>query len=57
MFFLAFCAHSSRARADDEVTVRGSRREAGQSTMSARDVREMPGAFGDRSARSRLCRA
>lgn len=33
--------------ADDEVTVRGARREIGQTTMSAKDVREIPGAFGD----------
>jgi TonB family protein len=30
-----------------EVTVRGARREIGQTTMSADDVRQMPGAFGD----------
>ena len=30
-----------------EVTVRGDRREVGQTTLSAHDVREMPGAFGD----------
>jgi hypothetical protein len=30
-----------------EATVRGHRREAGQTTLSAIDVREMPGAFGD----------
>jgi len=30
-----------------DVTVRGSRREIGQTTLSASDVREMPGAFGD----------
>jgi hypothetical protein len=30
-----------------EVTVRGTRREIGQTTLSAADVREMPGAFGD----------
>ena len=30
-----------------EVTVRGTRREPGQTTLSAADVREMPGAFGD----------
>jgi TonB dependent receptor/TonB-dependent Receptor Plug Domain/Gram-negative bacterial TonB protein C-terminal len=31
----------------DEVTVRGKRHEIGQTTLSATDVREMPGAFGD----------
>ena len=30
-----------------EVTVRGARHEIGQTTLSAIDVREMPGAFGD----------
>jgi hypothetical protein len=30
-----------------EVTVVGERREIGQTTLSKRDVREMPGAFGD----------
>jgi hypothetical protein len=30
-----------------EVTVRGARREIGQTTLFAADVREMPGAFGD----------
>jgi hypothetical protein len=30
-----------------EVTVRGHRPEIGQTTLSAADVREMPGAFGD----------
>jgi hypothetical protein len=30
-----------------EVVVRGERREIGQATLSAADVREMPGAFGD----------
>jgi TonB family protein len=30
-----------------DVTVRGTRREIGQTTLSAADVREMPGAFGD----------
>ncbi|HWA72059.1 MAG TPA: TonB-dependent receptor [Polyangiaceae bacterium] len=30
-----------------EVTVVGARREVGQTTLSNRDVREMPGAFGD----------
>jgi TonB family protein len=30
-----------------EVTVRGRRREAGQTTLSAADVRAVPGAFGD----------
>src|SRR5437763_861242 len=30
-----------------DVTVRGQRREIGQTTLSAGDVREMPGAFGD----------
>ena len=29
------------------MTVRGQRREIGQTTLSAADVREMPGAFGD----------
>jgi len=31
----------------DEVTVRGTRREVGETTLSAEDVRELPGAFGD----------
>jgi hypothetical protein len=31
----------------EEVTVRGKRHEIGQMTISAEDVREMPGAFGD----------
>jgi TonB-dependent receptor-like protein len=31
----------------EEVDVRGTRREIGQTTLSATDVREMPGAFGD----------
>ncbi|MFL5304315.1 MAG: TonB-dependent receptor domain-containing protein [Polyangia bacterium] len=30
-----------------DVTVRGQRREIGQTTLTAADVREMPGAFGD----------
>jgi hypothetical protein len=30
-----------------EATVRGQRREVGQTTLSASDIREMPGAFGD----------
>jgi hypothetical protein len=33
--------------APEEVSVRGTRREIGQTTLSANDVREMPGAFGD----------
>src|SRR5262249_34708936 len=33
--------------APQEVTVRGARREVGETTISAADVREMPGAFGD----------
>jgi hypothetical protein len=33
--------------APQEVDVRGTRREIGQTTLSATDVREMPGAFGD----------
>ncbi|MDF2695493.1 MAG: tonB family protein [Labilithrix sp.] len=35
------------APSPDEVTVRGKRHEIGQTTLSATDVREMPGAFGD----------
>ena len=31
----------------EEVMVHGSRREIGETTLSATDVREMPGAFGD----------
>jgi TonB family protein len=31
----------------EEIHVRGARREIGQTTLSAQDVREMPGAFGD----------
>jgi hypothetical protein len=30
-----------------EVTVRGARREVGQTTLTATEVRQMPGAFGD----------
>src|SRR4030095_12062140 len=30
-----------------DLTVVGERREVGQTTLSAADVREMPGAFGD----------
>src|SRR5688572_12931728 len=30
-----------------EIVVRGERREIGQTTLAAEDVREMPGAFGD----------
>jgi TonB family protein len=33
--------------AAEDITVRGKRREIGQATISAQDVREMPGAFGD----------
>jgi TonB family protein len=33
--------------APDEVTVHGARREIGETTLLAADVREMPGAFGD----------
>ena len=33
--------------ATDEVTVRGKRKEIGVMTLSASEVREMPGAFGD----------
>ena len=35
------------AEAPLDVTVRGQRREIGETTLSAADVREMPGAFGD----------
>ena len=31
----------------EEITVRGVRHETGETTLSAADVREMPGAFGD----------
>jgi hypothetical protein len=31
----------------EEVNVRGARREIGQTTLSAPEIREMPGAFGD----------
>ena len=31
----------------EEIIVRGTRRELGQTTLSASDVRELPGAFGD----------
>lgn len=37
----------ARALADEEVRVRGDRREPSATTFSANDVREMPGAFGD----------
>lgn len=33
--------------APEEVSVRGARREVGQTTLSSSDVRQMPGAFGD----------
>jgi TonB family protein len=33
--------------APEEVTVRGTRHEIGETTLSADDVRQMPGAFGD----------
>jgi TonB family protein len=33
--------------APEEVTVHGARHEIGETTLSATDVREMPGAFGD----------
>jgi TonB family protein len=33
--------------APEEVTVRGARREIGETTLSAAEVRDMPGAFGD----------
>jgi TonB family protein len=33
--------------APEEVTVRGTRHEIGETTLSADDVREIPGAFGD----------
>lgn len=33
--------------APEEVSVRGTRREIGETTLSGNDVREMPGAFGD----------
>ena len=35
------------AETPEEVSVHGTRREIGQTTLSAIDVREMPGAFGD----------
>src|ERR1700690_2506108 len=35
------------AEVPEEVSVHGTRREIGQTTLSATDVREMPGAFGD----------
>jgi hypothetical protein len=35
------------AEAPEEVNVHGTRREIGQTTLSATDIREMPGAFGD----------
>src|SRR5450631_578788 len=40
-------APTSTAETPLEVTVRGYRHEIGQTTLSAADVREMPGAFGD----------
>jgi TonB family protein len=40
-------AAGSTSEAPIEVTVRGTRNEIGQTTLSAADVREMPGAFGD----------
>src|SRR5256885_684494 len=33
--------------AHGDATVGGTRREAGETTLSAEDVRELPGAFGD----------
>jgi TonB family protein len=40
-------AGSGHTEAIEEVVVHGKRREIGQMTLSANDVREMPGAFGD----------
>src|SRR5690349_3949555 len=38
---------STPAEAPEEVTVRGKHQDLGKTTLSATDVREMPGAFGD----------
>jgi TonB family protein len=38
---------AATAAPPEEIIVRGTRRELGQTTLSAGDVREMPGAFGD----------
>ncbi len=40
-------ARTGPVEAPLDVTVRGQRREIGQTTLTAADVREMPGAFGD----------
>lgn len=44
--FLLLWTAAARAD-DDDVMVRGRARDPGQVTLSATDVREMPGAFGD----------
>lgn len=44
---LATPAPAASAEAPVEVTVSGERREVGQTTLSAQEVRELPGAFGD----------
>ncbi len=44
-WFAAFFSLSATAQA--QVTVRGERREIGQTTLAADEVRELPGAFGD----------
>jgi hypothetical protein len=46
-FLAAFLSFSAPALAPAQVTVRGERREIGQTTLRADEVREMPGAFGD----------
>jgi hypothetical protein len=40
-------AEVATAQPPEQVNVYGTRREIGQTTLSAADVREMPGAFGD----------
>jgi TonB family protein len=43
----ASSASSVVLEASEEVTIHGARHEIGETTLSATDVREMPGAFGD----------
>lgn len=44
---LLWVSHAWADPSVEEIEVRGRHREIGQTTMSARDVREIPGAFGD----------
>ena len=47
LLILPNVARAQGATEAEEVKVHGKRREIGRTTMSAREVREMPGAFGD----------